>query len=241
MTVFNVQNLSKSFGSLQVLSNISVNVKEGEVVALVGPNGSGKSTLFNLVSGLLKCDSGRVLFNGRNITGLKPHVIARAGIARTFQTPRPLTNMTVFENVSLANLNNANSMTPQKVSDILEQCFLSEVANSDAGDLGFTKLRFLELARAIAMRPKLLLADELLSGLNEQEVDLASRSMVKMKEEFRTATLISGHFVRHLVKIAERFIVLSSGTIIAEGSFDEVSNNPKVVEAYLGVPNAGNK
>lgn len=237
--ILKIENLSHIFGRLQALEDIHLNLEDNTMTAIIGPNGSGKSTLFNLIGGTLRLQKGKILFNGTNIAGLKPHAIAKRGISRTFQDPQPLHGMTVLENVKAASLLHG-SESDENLLHILVKCNLGNEVNTEAASLSFAKLRFLELARVISMRPKLLLADEPFSGLNTSEIELVSNLLAKMRDEFGTSTLISGHILGHLAKIATKFVVLHEGKVIAEGSFDEVRNNPAVIEVYLGENNDEN-
>jgi len=237
--VLKIENLSHAFGPLKVLEDVYLDLEDNTITAIIGPNGSGKSTLFNLISGTLRPQGGNILFNGINIAGFKPYVIARRGLSRTFQDPQPLCGMTVLENVKTASLLNGTA-SKESLLRILVQCSLENEADTDAAGLSFAKLRFLELARVMAMKPKLLLVDEPFSGLNTSEIERMSNLLLRMRDEFGTSTLISGHLVGHLAKVAKEFVALHRGKVIAKGSFDEVRNNPAVIETYLGESNVEN-
>jgi len=232
------RGVTKSFGGLVAVNRVSLHVHEKEVVGLIGPNGSGKTTLFNIINGFYKPDSGCVEFQGKNISGLKPHEICRLGIGRTFQLVKPFMKMTALENVVTAALygkGKSISMSDarQKALHWLEFVGLYDKRHVATQDLNFTDLRMLELARALATEPKLLLLDEIMAGLNPAET---SRALKLLKDVLEVG--ISIFWIEHIMKaimtLSHRVIVLHSGEKIAEGKPTTISKNEKVIKAYLG-------
>jgi branched-chain amino acid transport system ATP-binding protein len=237
--------VTKRFGGLVALDNVDFNVDEGEMVGLIGPNGAGKTTLFNIVSGTFPPTEGTIKFEGKDIAGLGAYEICRLGIARTFQTPKPFPNMTVYENVSAAACfgctpDKGFPDTKQELNRILEKFGLSGKSAAFASALTVFELRMLEIARALSTKPRLLLLDEVMAGLNPTE----TASMIKVIRELRdkegkTIFMIE-HNMRAIMEIADRIIVLNQGTKIAEGEPKKIAKSPRVIEAYLGETYAGN-
>jgi branched-chain amino acid transport system ATP-binding protein len=230
-------NLVKRFGALTAVKNVSFVVEKGQIVGLIGPNGSGKTTLFNLISGVLMPDEGRVKFGGKDITGLPPYKICRLGIARTYQIVKPFLEMTVLENVIVGMLYCAGEALNKSRSEA--QHYLTLVGLDKKKDLLASRLniaerKFLEIARALATKPKVLLLDEPLSGLNPTEINEAKKLIRKIREDFGVTIIWVEHILRALYGTVEKVIVLNYGEKIAEGSLEAVTNDPKVLEAYLG-------
>jgi branched-chain amino acid transport system permease protein len=216
-------------------------VREGEILGLVGPNGSGKSTLINVVSGHYRADAGRIVFAGRELTRLPAHRIAHAGIARTYQTPRPFARLTVLENVALAGMFGDQSLersaAEREARRWLEFTGLGGRADALPGELNLHQRKFLELARALASRPRLLFLDEVLSGLTPTEIDEAIRLVRAIRDRGATVVFVE-HVMRAVMELTDRVVVLNYGRVIADGSPREAMQQPEVVTAYLGAAHA---
>ena len=230
-------DVSKNYGGLRVLKDVSLEVGERELVALIGPNGSGKSTLFKVICGVLKPDSGRIYFMGRDITGLPPEKVCSMGIARTHQIPRPFNGMSVLENVLVPasyirglDMRRAESLA----REILRMVGLEGKAGVPAGSLTLYERRMLEIARALAADPKLLLLDEPFAGLNPEEAEDALRLVKDLKAERGMSIIWVEHVMGLLRKAADRVVVLNQGEKIADGAFREVVHSAQVISAYLG-------
>jgi branched-chain amino acid transport system ATP-binding protein len=232
-----LHNVSKSYGALKVTDGISLSVKQGETLGILGPNGAGKTTLFNLVSGDARCDSGRVEFEGRDITTLKPHLRCRAGIGRSYQVPQPFGNMTVFENLVTAACfggGQAEEQAWHTAHEVLRQTGLLAQANKAAGGLTLLNRKRLELARALATQPKLLLLDEIAGGLTEHEAKQLVDELHRIKASGVTMVWIE-HVVHALLSIADRLFVINFGQKLAEGEPRAVMDDPQVQRVYMGM------
>jgi len=229
-----VQGLSRRFGGLMALRRVDLEVKRGEIFALIGPNGSGKTTLFNVVTGVLRPTEGRVWFNGQEITGAPTHRVVRLGIGRTFQTIRLFTRLTVFDNVRVA-LRGAGSprAARARVEELLAFTRLDDRAHELAGNLNFGEQRRLELARALATDPALLLLDEPAAGMTYGEVQELIHDLRQLRDRGRTIFLIE-HVMDLVMGVADRVAVLNFGEKLAEGTPAEIQRHPRVLEAYLG-------
>lgn len=230
-------NITKRFGAIEAVRNLSFKISDGEIVGLIGPNGSGKTTLFNLISGVYKPDYGRIIFMGRDITGLSPQKICKMGIARTYQIARPFLNMSVLENVMVGALYGAEERVSKARSESLEYLkFVGLYHKKDlpAHNLNICERKFLEIARALATKPKILLLDEPLSGLNPKEINETKYLIKRIRDDYCITVFWVEHIMRALRGVVERVIVLNYGEKIAEGTLEEITNNRKVIEAYLG-------
>ena len=239
-TVLEGEGLTKYFGGLPALKDVTFSVARGEILGLIGPNGAGKTTLLNLISGIFPPSHGRVLFQGRDVTGLRPHEIARRGVARVLQTPRTFVSMNVRENVAVGSLFGGRDRR-EKASPNPDQTefFLDLMGLLDKKDLPVTGLtlqekRMLELARALAMRPEVLLLDEAMSGLNPGEMEHAMGLIRRVRDELGVAIIWVEHVMKAIMGVAERVMVLNFGQVIAVGSPGEVAHDEGVIEAYLG-------
>ena len=230
-----VKGLSKNFGGLMAVQNVDQSVTEGQILGLIGPNGAGKTTFFNLISGFLKPSRGDVLFKDQNITGMKPPQICRLGITRTFQIVKPLSRMTVLENVMVGGFSRVkDSKTNKKAAlEVLE--FTGQIEKKDmlASSLTLGERKKLEISRALATKPELLLLDECMAGLNAKEVSDAISLIGKIRERGITLIVIE-HVMKAIMSISDRIIVLNYGEKIMEGSPEQVVNDQRVIEAYLG-------
>lgn len=240
MPLLEVQGLTKLFGGLAALKDVNFNVDNMEIVGIIGPNGAGKTTVFNLITGFLKPDSGNVRFRGEDITGLEPDEIVNKGIARTFQVVRPFRHLPVIANVLVALFSHRGGKKiewvktrERKAREMLEYVGLSEMMLESAGNLSHGDLKRLEIARALATEPEMLLLDEPFSGLSPVETDLLMKSIQKMHLDGRTILIIE-HKVYTIMKIAQRIVVLNHGEKIAEGKPEEIAKNEEVVRVYLG-------
>jgi len=234
-----VENVTKRFGGLRALSKVNVEVKKGEILGLIGPNGSGKTTLFNVIMGFYHPEEGRIRLQGEDITKLKPHEIARRGVGRTFQIVRPFGDMSVLDNILVSGLfsvprGEVHRKIADRCHDILKITHLTERMNVPADELSIAEKRRLEIARALALDPQLLLLDETMSGLTHTEVDQALEVTSRIRKDFGLTIIFVEHVMRAIMAISERIVVLSEGTKIAEGSPKEVSENEQVLNAYLG-------
>ena len=232
-----IQGVSKRFGGFTALDGIQLQVAKGERLGLIGPNGSGKTTLINCISGALASDEGRIVFQGVDITRMPAHQRTRLGIARSFQIPQPFTSMTVLENICIpleyATRGAGRRDIAAEAGDILRTMGLDRLADTGAGSLTQIELRKLELARAMAAKPTLLISDEAMAGLSGNEVD-EILEILRRVNEGGVAIVMIEHIMRAVMGFSERVVVLDAGSKIAEGSPDEILHNPDVERAYLG-------
>jgi branched-chain amino acid transport system ATP-binding protein len=236
-----VRGVSKSFGGLMALRKIDMHVNEGEVVGLIGPNGSGKTTLFNVLSGFYPPDNGHIFFEGKQLDGCSPHVIARRGLGRTFQIVRPLTDLSVGDNFIAGPLYTQNvgmNAARQQARLLLDFVGLAHRAGTPARDLTLVEKKRLEIGRALSIQPRLLLLDEVFAGLNPSEVKSAIELVRKIRDELRITILMIEHVMKVTMETCDRIVVLSYGEKVAEGTPAEVVQVPAVLEVYLGAAHA---
>jgi branched-chain amino acid transport system ATP-binding protein len=236
--VLRTERLSRRFGGLHALSDVSLSIPEGETVGVIGPNGAGKSTLINLVTGHIKPSSGRVLIDGKDLTGARPWVIAHAGVARTFQIVKPFRGMTVRENVAIGILYGPHgvrrmSQARKQADGVLEETNLGHLGDRAPGELSVADARRLEFAKALALRPRLLLLDEVMAGLRHNEIGSSLELIRTLKTRGITIVVVE-HVMRAILAVSDRVVVLHHGKVLTEGQPREVLSDPRVVEAYLG-------
>src|SRR5262252_7145795 len=233
-----LKQVSRAFGGLMAVKSVDLTVTEGEILGLIGPNGAGKTTLFNLITGTFFPTRGTVTFDGRDITRLAPHARCRLGIARTFQLVRPFPNLSVLDNVAIGSVYGRQPAASRKGAEIaacetLELLGLLDRADVKARSLTLVDRKRLELARALATRPRLLLLDELLAGLNPSEVVVAMDMVRGIRDSGITIVMVE-HLVKALFGVSDRVAVLSAGEKLSEGSPEAVAQDPRVIDAYLG-------
>lgn len=235
MSLLQVQNVSRAFGGLRAVQNVSLEVPVGSLTALIGPNGAGKTTLFALMSGFLKPDQGHILLEGRDITGQTPHLNAKLGLTRTFQIVQPFASQTVRENIAVgAHLHQGHrQLALRAAEEVAERVGLQAQLDKPASDLTVAGRKRLELARALATQPKLLLLDEVLAGLNPQEIQ-DMLPVVRGLVDGGVTVLMIEHVMQAVMSLAEHVWVLAQGQLIAQGTPAEVTRDTQVIEAYLG-------
>lgn len=235
MALLDVFDVTMKFGELVACDKVSFTVEQGTIVGLIGPNGAGKTTLFNCISGLYKPSGGRILFNGVDITGMKPYEIARKGAVRTFQVVRPLKDMTVFDNVLVGAFLNSkeNPIAFQRAEECIRLCKLEHFQRKLAGELSIGGKKRLEMARALATDPKLLMLDEVMAGLTTTEIKASIEVIQRLRDKGMTIMVVE-HVMEGIMPIADKIVVLDGGVKIAEDVPEAIANNERVIEAYLG-------
>jgi branched-chain amino acid transport system ATP-binding protein len=243
-SILEVRGVTKRFGGLVAVSDVSFSITEGEILGLIGPNGAGKTTLFNVVNGVYKADQGAISFAGEDITGRSPDQVVHRGLARTHQIVKPLNDLSLLDNVTVGacfgreylDLHAARTVA----FEVLQQVGLADRANTPARSLTIAGKKRLEVARALAAKPKLLLLDEVLAGLNPTEIALMIELVRKIRDSGISVFMIE-HLMQAIMSLSDRIVVLNLGRKLAEGRPDEVVHNPDVVEAYLGFPDIVDK
>jgi branched-chain amino acid transport system ATP-binding protein len=254
MALLELEKLSLDFGGLRALSDVDLQVDQGEIVSVIGPNGAGKTTVFNVITGIYEPTSGAVRFAGKSLAGRKPHQVTQLGVARTFQSLRLFLNTSVFENVTTATYGHTKA-TPveqilrlprarreereiraeaEKILSFFGQRLAGYRWNQPAYSLSYANRRRLEIARALATQPKMLLLDEPAAGMNPNETHEMTELIGRLRDELGVGILVIEHDMHVVAGVSDRVVALDHGVKIAEGSFDEVANHPAVVEAYLG-------
>ena len=235
MNVLEIQSLSKSFGGLKAVNNVNLELRKGEILGVIGPNGAGKTTLFNLISGFIRPDKGSIQFLGQMIVGLQPYEICKLGLTRTFQIVKPFANLSVIHNVVIGAFNRLSSRptAEDRAREMIRFVGLERKAHFPANTLNIAELKRLELAKALATEPKLLLLDEVMAGINIAEREEIVQIIHQIRDNGVTIMII-GHEVQEILKVADRLIVINFGEKIAEGLPNDVICTKEVIEAYLG-------
>lgn len=251
MNILEVKNLTKQFGGLTATSDITMNVEKNSITAVIGPNGAGKTTFFNMITAVYKPTSGDILLNGKSLVGLKPHQVSQFGISRTFQNIRLFNEMTVLENVlvgmhqnlkahwvgtllQLPHIRKVEEAAKVEAYDILKYVGLEDYVNENAGNLAYGAQRRLEIGRAMAAKPKVLLLDEPAAGMNPKETEKLTNLIYDLRSKLDVTIILIEHDMKLVMKISDYIYVLDHGELIASGEPNEIRTNKKVIEAYLG-------
>ncbi|HCL4437259.1 TPA: ABC transporter ATP-binding protein [Clostridium botulinum] len=239
MNILEVKDLNINFGGITAIDNLNFSVKKGEILGVIGPNGAGKTTLYNTITGIYKPSKGDIFLNNKKITGTKPYKISRLGIARTFQNIRLFNSLTVLENILVGRVSELKKLVKlnpymKEIFDILEVVGLEKVINNMASDLPYGQQRKVEIARALALSPKVLLLDEPAAGMNNYEKQDLKNLINILREDFNITVLIIEHDMGVIMDLCDRILVLDYGKKISEGSPEEISNDANVIKAYMG-------
>ena len=234
--MLSLRNISKSFGGVKAVSDVSLEIEKGDVLGLIGPNGAGKSTLINLISGLLSPDNGVIYLSGKDITSRKSYERARLGLARTFQNLRIYPNLTVGQNIEVAGISSQYSERKEtkNLDEIIHVFDLSDKADLASDELSYGHLRRLEIVRALALNPLVLLLDEPAAGMNENETQELSNSLRWVQENNSCAIIVIDHDLKFIMGVCDKITVMNMGEVIASGKPNEISNDARVKEAYIG-------
>ena len=236
MSLLSVEHVSRSFRGLKAVDDVSFTVEEGHIQGIIGPNGAGKTTLFNLVAGAIRPDTGTVHLDGRDITGFAPHRVSRAGMSRTFQLMRPFGSVSVLENVAVAAMaaGTRRHDADRLAADVVERVGISKWRDAQSSSLPTAGLKRLELARALAGRPRVLLLDEVLAGLVPSERAPVMELLEALREEDGVTLVFVEHIMTAVMRLSDSVLVLDQGRVLTSGSPEEVTSDPRVIEAYLG-------
>ena len=239
MNILEVKDLNINFGGITAVDNLNFSVKKGEILGVIGPNGAGKTTLYNAITGIYKPSKGDIFLNNKKITGMKPYKISRLGIARTFQNIRLFNSLTILENILVGKVSELKKLVKlnpymEETFDILKVVGLEKVINNMASDLPYGQQRKVEIARALAISPKVLLLDEPAAGMNNYEKRDLKNLINILREDFNITVLIIEHDMGVIMELCDRILVLDYGKKIAEGSPEEISNDDNVIKAYMG-------
>lgn len=243
VTILKVSNLTKRFGGLTAVNDVSLHVNEGEIVGLIGANGAGKTTLFNMIAGEFSPTSGEINYMGKNIQGMHSYKISRMGIGRTYQIVQPFSNLTVLENTMVGCFQHTSGVENARTMalEILQQVEMDNRKDVRGSDLNLPELKRMEMARALATKPRLLLLDEVMAGLNPADSMHVVELIRKIRENNQISLIIIEHVMKAIMSLSDRIYALNQGLLIAEGTPQEVSRNPEVIKSYFGEKRYGQK